>query len=488
VTEIEWSTAGSEPVTGELDLALPAVPARGKRRAIEAALRQAIRQGRLAPGSPLPSTRVLARDLGVARGTVAEVYDVLVAEGWLTARQGSATRVSTVVAPSVRRRKSGERTSGSASAVYHARVIHDFRPGSADVAAFPRRAWSEAGRHAIEGMRDEDLRYGDPRGHPELRRVLAEYLGRARGVDADEDLVVVTSGYTQTLGLVVGALRGGAASRRRPVVAIESPSAATYVEVVRSAGAAVAAVEVDEDGADPATVDPCARLVVLTPAHQYPTGATLSAARRVELATWVREGDRLLLEDDYDGEFRYDRSPIAALQSNAADRVVYAGTTSKTLAPALRLGWVVVPMQLIDRFLSEKECADRHTSTIEQLTLARLLRTGGFDRHIRRQRAEYRKRRDLVVSMFSRHVPSGAVQGIAAGLSLMVDLGGAVEVEERLVEGAAARGIGLYGLRRYWAAPGSNRAGVVVGYATPPTHGFPSALRSLESLVVEVLG
>jgi GntR family transcriptional regulator / MocR family aminotransferase len=440
------------------------------RAALEAGLREAISSGRLGAGTRLPSSRALAADLGIARNTVAEAYGQLVAEGWLTALQGSGTRVSERAASSGH--ATGEEGAGDQPPRF------DLRPGSPDVSAFPRAAWLAAARRALNQAPFSALDYGDARGRPELRAALADYLARARGVRTSADQIVVCSGFAQAFGLLCQAVRARGARR----VAIEEYGLPTVGPTATACGLEVETLAVDDDGARLASAGD-AGAVVLTPAHQFPLGMALAARRRAEAVDWARTGDRLIIEDDYDGEFRYDRHPLGSLQAHASDHVVYAGTASKTLAPGLRLAWLVVPPSLLNPIVGAKTLADRQTSAIEQLTLAELIVSGGYDRHIRRSRLVYRRRRDTLLTALRRRAPDARVSGIAAGLHAVVELPAGLS-EEEVTRTAAGRGLALSGLEMF-AQPGARRRppALVVGYAKPPEHAFTGAVARLVAVL-----
>jgi GntR family transcriptional regulator/MocR family aminotransferase len=447
---VSWATSG-------VDLHLELVGSRG-RAGLERALRDAVRTGRLRPGTRLPSSRALAADLRIARNTVAETYGQLVAEGWLVARQGSGTRVADrVAAPTPAAGPPGPDRAPR----------HSLRPGTPDLSSFPRAAWLTAARRALAAAPAGALGYTDPRGRPELRRALAGYLARARGVHADPGLVVVCAGFTQGLGLLCDALRAGGASS----LATEAYCQAGMREIVAAHGLALRTVPVDERGALPATG---ADALLLTPAHQFPLGSVLAADRR----TGAVDAGPLVIEDDYDGEFRYDRHPVGALQGLAPDRVVYAGTASKTLAPGLRLGWLVPPAHLVDRVVNAKRGADRHSGVLDQLTLAEFVTSGGYDRHVRGRRLAYRRRRDRLVAALRQHVPRARVTGVAAGLHALVELPPG-RTEASVVAAAARRGLALEPLGDYATPGASHPPALVVGYATPPEHGFATAVNLL---------
>jgi GntR family transcriptional regulator / MocR family aminotransferase len=378
---------------------------------IEDQLRRAIRDGGLRPDAQLPSTRDLARQLGVSRRIAVDAYAQLAAEGYLRLRQGARPRVSDAgaVAPGPAAR----------TAQHEPPPRFDFRPSVPDVSAFPRSAWQRCLREAVTNISDRDLGYGDPRGVGALRTALADYLGRVRGVVADPDGVVVTSGYQQGLGLVCRVLAAGGARR----IALEDPCNPEQGKIAVRAGLEPVPVAVDAAGL---RVDALARsgadAVVVTPAHQHPCGVVLSPGRRTALLAWLRERGAVAIEDDYDAEFRYDRAAVGALQGLDPDRVVYAGSASKTLAPALRLGWLVLPPGLRDGVVEEKVLADQGSARIEQLAFAGFLDRGELDRHLRRMRGRYRARRDALVDALAAELPEATVDGIAAGLHVTVRL------------------------------------------------------------------
>ncbi|MGW2518721.1 MocR-like pyridoxine biosynthesis transcription factor PdxR [Streptomyces sp. NPDC001617] len=444
-----WSGVG-------VDLHLEPDAGDGRRIGLERALRDAVRDGRLAPGARLPATRRLAAELGVSRGTAKAAYDQLVAEGYLTARQGSGTQVASL--PSV--------DAEAPEAAAHARTpLFDLRPGSPDVGAFPAAAWLRALRRAIATAPLMAYDYGDPRGRIELRTALSGYLGRARGVIAPPERIVITSGYVQGLALLTRVLDGGD-------IAMEDPGLAFHREVVRRNGGRVVPAPVDERGVRAEELGDCEAAVV-TPAHQYPTGVTLRPERRRALTDWARARGGLIVEDDYDGEFRYDRQPVGALQGMAPGQVVYLGTASKTLGPALRLGWMVLPPHLVDAVADAKLHSDHHTESIGQLALAELIDSHAYDRHVRACRLRYRRRRDQLLDRLG---GGREVRGIAAGLHALVEVADEAEVLER----AEAEGLALGRLGDHWHAPGEGRPqGLVVGYGTPRERVYPEALEVL---------
>ncbi|NBE54757.1 MocR-like pyridoxine biosynthesis transcription factor PdxR [Streptomyces boluensis] len=448
----------------------------GVRKGLTDALREAVRGGRLAPGTRLPSSRALAVDLGIARNTVADAYADLVAEGWLTARQGSGTRVAErpVSRPAT---APPRRTPGPAR--------HDLTPGSPDLASFPREAWLRSARRALAVAPNEAFGYGDPRGRVELRTALADYLARARGVYADPDRIVVCAGVAHglmLLGKVLG--QGGARS-----VAVESYGLDVHRDLLTAAGLTLPPLPCDARGT---RTDALARLwpgaVLLTPAHQFPLGMPLSPERRAETVDWARSSGGLILEDDYDGEFRYDRQPVGALQGLDPDRVVHLGTVSKSLAPALRLGWMVLPAALAGRVADAKGASDWACGVVDQLTFADFLTSGAYDRHVRAARLRYRRRRDQLVAALAARVPRVRVSGIAAGLHAVLEL--PAGTEQSTIRAAAWHGLNVLGLSRFRHpdVPGEGRDALVIGYGTPPDHAWSGALDTLCDALAGVSG
>jgi GntR family transcriptional regulator / MocR family aminotransferase len=408
---------------------------------VEEQLRAAVRDERLAPGSALPSSRGLANELGVSRGVVVEAYSQLVAEGYLVTRPGGVTRVALAASP-------GARALPAPAAERPPRF--DFRPGGPDVSLFPRDAWLASLRRSLRAAPDVRLDYGDPRGAPELRVALASYLGRVRGAACDPERVIVTSGMAQGLALLGRTLVGRGGRR----MAVEDPSSGPGREQLASTGLEIVSVRVDEQGLrteDLAEHDGL-DAVMITPAHQFPLGVVLSPARRAQLAEWAAAADVLVLEDDYDAEYRYDRAPVGTLQGLAPERVLYAGSVSKTLAPGLRLGWMVAPERIAAELVAAKERDDLGTPIVEQLALADFLERGELDRHLRRTRGVYRHRRDALVRALAAELPDWEPAGIAAGLHLVARLPPGSD-EAAVLAAARERGVALYGLGEHSVGP-----------------------------------
>jgi GntR family transcriptional regulator / MocR family aminotransferase len=425
---IQWTGLGPE-ILLELDREGP----EPLRLQLERGLRDAIRSGRLEPGERLPSSRELARELGVSRGLVLECYTQLQAEGYLTSRGGSATRVASgAEAP----------PSPPPHPAEPARPAIDFRHGVPDLASFPRRDWAWAMREACRSVPAAELGYGDARGSETLRIVLAAYLRRVRGAVAEPERMVICSGVQQGVNLVIRAL----AKRGVRRVAFEDPGHPDHRAGLAHVGVEAVAVPVDERGVDATALEASgAGAVVLTPAHQSPTGALLAPERRQALLAWAAEHDATLIEDDYDAEFRYDREPVGALQGLAPERVATLGSVSKSLAPQLRLGWVVCPPRLADAIVAEKRIEDRSSPVLDQLALAALIESGRYDRHLRRMRGVYAGRREALMDALGRHAPGLELRGLAAGFHVLVLLPDGVE-EDEVVAAARERSVGVYGL------------------------------------------
>jgi GntR family transcriptional regulator/MocR family aminotransferase len=445
---VEWAGLGPE-----LLLALDRERDEPLRVQLERELRDAIRSGRLAAGERLPSSRALAAELGLSRGLVLECYGQLQAEGFLTSRSGSATRVA-------RNARGPAELPERAQAAPAPRLAVDFRAGVPDLTSFPRRDWTWALREACRAATPAELGYGDPRGLEALRGVLAGYLRRVRGAVADAEQVVLCSGFAQGINLVLRSL--ALAGIRR--VAIEDPGDNDYLEICGRLGMEAVPVAIDERGIDvEALAASGLRAVILTPTHQFPTGTALAPERRQALVSWAIEQDAMIVEDDYDAEFRYDRDPVGALQGLAPERVALIGTVSKSLAPSLRLGWVVCPAALLKAVTEEKRLSDRGSPGLEQLALARLIESGRFDRHLRHMRRVYAARRDALLAALRERAPGVPVHGLAAGFHAVAQLRDDAD-EASIVTEARARSIGLYGMGMYRPSGLTGPPALVLGF------------------------
>ncbi|MFG3036830.1 PLP-dependent aminotransferase family protein [Streptomyces sp. NPDC048330] len=516
----EWATFGADL---HLELRGPRL-----RAGLMEALREAVRSGRLEAGTRLPSSRSLAADLGMARNTVADAYAELVAEGWLTARQGSGTRVARRAAsrrppvrtpgpgsvrapgPAARRgsvpqpppsaappEAGGLRPGAPAGPWRSGAPAHNLKAGSPDLASFPRAEWLKAYRKAITAAPNEAFGYGDPRGRIELRTALAEYLSRARGVHARPERIMICAGFVHGLMLMGDVLRG----RGVRDVAVESYGLDVHAQLLERAGLGTPPLPHDARGT---RVEELAEqgfggtgAVLMTAAHQFPLGGALPPDRRAAVVDWARAAGGFVLEDDYDGEFRYDRQPVdptpwelrenpssrqrlpvGALQVLDPERVVYMGTASKSLAPGLRLAWLVLPGGLVDEVVAAKGPHD-WSGTPDQLALAEFIRAGDYDRHVRRMRLRYRRRRNELVGRLAAEAPHLRVSGVAAGLHIVLEL--PAGTEQQVIRSAAWQGLALQGLShfRHPDAAGPCPDGLVIGYGTPSDSAWSGALDAL---------
>ncbi|MFB6839183.1 PLP-dependent aminotransferase family protein [Streptomyces sp. NPDC056361] len=458
------------------ELLLPAVgaPARKRGRALQEALREAVRAGRLASGTRLPSTRELAADLGVSRGLVTEAYEQLTAEGYLRSDRGAGTWVGGAARSAVRGARDLARGAPG--------VRVDFRPGTPDLSLFPRAAWAAAQRSVLARLPHPALGYPDPRGLPELREALAAMLARRRGVVADPERLVVCSGVAQASTLLGFVLR----ARGLGAIGVEDPGSPEHGRLFASTGMDTVWLPLDDEGLRPEELaESGVRAVVVTPSHQFPSGIGWSAERRAALLDWARAVDGYVLEDDYDGDFRYDRAPVGALQGLDPERVVYTSSVSKSLAPGLRLGWMLVPAELLDEVVERKRTMDLGNPVLDQAVLAEFVTRGGYDRQLRRCQRAYRERRDALLDALAEHLPGTRVSGIAAGLHVIARVPGRFGPPERFLARTAEAGVALRHLEEYGTArPADGDVRLVVGYA----HLSPSSIATGVRLAAEAVG
>ncbi|WP_410582324.1 PLP-dependent aminotransferase family protein [Amycolatopsis sp. lyj-108] len=454
-----WSSSG-------MDVHLDWRPESG-RTGLAAAIRAAIREGRWQAGAAVPSTRALAQDLGVARGTVTRVYADLAAEGYLRTAQGAPTRVATAGALPASPPRPVPRDPAPR---------WDLRPGRPNLSAFPRSAWLAAMRRALHQAPMSAFDYTAESGAPELRETLAAYLARSRGVVADPERILVCAGFSHAMAILARVLHARGADE----IAFENPSLHIYRDIAARNGPRVVGVPVDDRGITVSSLDSPA--VVVTPAHQYPLGVTLAPGRRAELTRWAEETGAVVIEDDYDGEFRFDHQQVGALQALAPERVVYVGTTSKTLAPSLRLGWMVLPRFLVEPVRVEMAASGARPALLDQLAMAELIESGAYDQHIRRCRAEYRSRRDRLLAA----LPDSVLpQGISAGLHLVLQFPGDLPGEMEVLAACRRRAIGLEGLSGHWIGE-PQREGLIIGYGAAAKHAFGGATQALREAIFEV--
>ena len=446
-----------------LQLSPDGAPGRGLTAWLAGEIRAAIIDGRLAAGTALPATRLLAGDLGISRGVVVEAYQRLADEGLVSGRPGTGTRVSGLPPRPVRPPIKAERPGRAATVLpqrWRARAELDLSPGVPDLSGFPRAAWLRAERAVLREASVADLGYGDPRGSQALRRELAGWLARTRGLRASAEDIIVVSGVAQSLALLAQWLNG----QDRTPVAVEDPGSRGSRDELSYWGLRPVPVPVDSDGLQiDGLADAGVRAALLTPAHQFPTGVVLAPRRRRDLLDWAAAADALIIEDDYDAEYRYDRAPVPALQASAPGHVAYTGSTSKTLAPGMRLGWLVPPARLHADLVEAKHAADLGSPALPQLVLARLIGTGELEQHIRLARKRQRIRRDALLRAVREQLPQARVQGVAAGLHLLITFPELALDDRDLAERIHQAGVLVHPLS--WHRDAAGPAGLVVGYA-----------------------
>ncbi|NUR59133.1 MAG: PLP-dependent aminotransferase family protein [Catenulispora sp.] len=435
-------------------------------------LRDGIRAGRITGGTVLPPSRQLAAELRLSRGIVVEAYQQLVAEGYLLSRAGAGTWVASG--------HTVEHSAATPAEPADSEPEFDLTPGRPDLAAFPRAAWVAALRRVLSNLPHADLGYGDPGGVLRFRKEIASYLRRVRAADATPDRVVAINGSAHGLALGLQALY----ERGHRVLAVEDPSADRPRGLLAASGMKLIGVPVDDAGLVVSELRRTDATVVFAgPAHQYPTGVVLAPSRRAELIAWARAVDGTILEDDYDAEFRYDREPVGCLQGMAPDRVLYLGTASKSLAPALRLGWAVAPPDLGARMRDLRGDSDLGGSVLDHLVMSHLIAQGAYDRHLRTVRRRYRQRRDALLGALAQELPQWRVRGVAAGLHVLIDLPPGSE-ETALAAAAQARGVRVQPLGPLRFAPGP--PGLVLGYAAVAPGRLAQAARRLGKAAGEV--
>jgi GntR family transcriptional regulator/MocR family aminotransferase len=439
---------------------------------IEQGIRDRVRDGRLAPGTRLPSTRALATELGVSRGVVSEAYGQLAAEGYLRIRQGAPVRVARAVRPL--------RQPGPSPSLLPAHRYH-FDPALPDLGGFPRDHWLRSLRVAWRQAPIDAVGYPDPRGLPALRGSLADYLGRARGAAADPEQLLVCTGFTQAFSLLCRWL----AERGIAHLALEDPGWHRHRLIAEQAGLEPVPVPVDAEGIEvEALAASGASAVVVTPAHQFPTGCVLGSERRAALIEWAEANEGLIVEDDFDAELRYDRAGVGALQGLAPERVAYIGSASKRLAPGIRLGWALLPSWLAWQLTPAKELADAGSEVVGQLALHDFIERGELDRHLRRTRLRYQRRREALLASLRRWLPEARPGDGAAGLFELVGLPAGID-EAALVAQAAARGVGVEGLALHRYGAGGDPA-LVLGFASLPEPAIERGVRLLGEALAEV--
>lgn len=421
---------------------------------LKEAIKTAIRTGRLQNGSRLPASRVLAEEMRCSRAVIVSAYTQLVAEGFVETRQGSGTVVVGAIAPVT--------TPGAADRQPSFR--YNFSPGVSDLSLFPRSHWHRAVQHVMTTVAAPELHYSDPTGSRSFRTAITERLARTRGVMTTPDNLHACAGTVQAVSLMGRLL----ADEGHTSIGVEDPSWPRIRSPLSSTGLNLVPLRVDNDGLVVAELErhPEVRAMLITPAHQFPTGVIMSPQRRTELIAWADQNDAIIIEDDYDAEFNFGPQACGAVQPLAPSRVVHLGTTSKILSPALRLGWMAVPEHLTKRLANIRPEFDLGVSTIDQLAMVHLVETGLLDHHLQTTRRRYRQRRDILADAVHRHLPNAQVTGAPAGLHLVVHLANDVD-EDALVREADARSVRILSLRSFFLRPPATiKPGVVLGYAS----------------------
>lgn len=437
------------------------------RAQLERELRAAIRSGRLRAGAKLPPSRVLADELQVSRGVVVEAYSQLVAEGYLVARSGDGTRIAAGLAQ--------QPPAPPAPSQDAPRIRYDLRSGLPDLSLFPRREWQSAMTIAVREIPDAALSYGSRRGLRQLRVAVSDYLARVRAVVADPERIFISAGAAHGMLVLWQTLRQRGAKR----IAVEDPAWPSIPATIVQAGLEPVPVAVDECGLEVSQLERInVDAVALSPAHQYPTGTVLAPQRRAQLIAWARRHGGLIVEDDYDAEYRYDREPIASLQGLAPDCVAYVGTTSKTLAPAMRLGWVLAPSHLVGEMAAENGVARAVPSAVTQSAYATMLERGDVDRHLRRTRRRYHERRNALIDALEHSLPRASVSGAAAGLHLIAWLPEGSD-EAEITDTAARRGVAIHTLHQFCALTAPRPPALLLGYGQIAETAIPRAVQEL---------
>jgi GntR family transcriptional regulator/MocR family aminotransferase len=462
-----------------------------RQRLLHECLRAAIRDGTLAAGTRLAASRALAEELGVARNTVLYAYEQLASEGFVsTDRRGTVVAVVAAAAAAPARRAAPATQIGLSQRVRNLRVVPGdaarmgaFVPGVPALDHFPMALWRRMLERALRSMTVVQLNYGDPAGEPQLRAAIADHLRAARGVVCKAEQVFITDGTQNSLDLCMNALADPG-----DTVWIESPGYGGALAAARGAGLAVAGIDVDDEGMAPAADDWLLRpprLIYTTPSHQYPVGSVLSLRRRHALIAAARTAAALIIEDDYDSEFRHDGAPLHAMQGLTPDApVVYLGTFSKTMFPSLRIGFVVVPPALAEAFARMRAQSSARGRVAEQMALAEFLRSGQFALHLRRMRRLYRQRRDALVAALEKHLGSVAtVHGGSAGMHLSLRFNDARMDDVAIVAQALEHGLAVNALSAHDTQGESGWKGLMLGYAQVPAEQMEELVKRLAALV-----
>ncbi|MDZ5471428.1 PLP-dependent aminotransferase family protein [Bacillus sp. 31A1R] len=445
-------------------------------------LRQFILNGDMKKDEKLPSTRELASSLGVSRNIVLEVYDQLVAEGYLIVRP----RAGTFVAPG-----SLFQTSGSKESLQKEEFIHnknqdiiDFRAATPAMDHFPRKTWGRLAKDICFDVPDMIFGYQSSDGLPELKEEISRYILRSRGVVCQPHQIMITSGATQALSLITEILM-----RDNQNVAVEDPVTDEMRTIFSYRGAHLCPIPVDDKGIQPEFLseESPPGFVFVLPSHQFPMGVTLTIQRRIQLIEYARRCNSYIVEDDYDSEFTYEGTPVHSVQGLDPERVIYVGTFSKILSPALRIGYIVLPTGLVDEFKKLKWYTDRHHPSLEQLILTRFIREGYLDRHIRKMKRIYKQRREALVNSLKRHFPGCTILGHAAGMHLVAEFPN-VSFTQQIIDWVCKHGVKIYSAEQYSLLKGSHENKIVLGYGSLSVEVIEEGVRRIKEAMVSFSG
>jgi len=442
-------------------------------------IRELILTKELKAGERLPSSRELASTIGVSRNVVTEAYHRLISEGYLEVRPRSGTYVTTGSALPATANRNHTPPAPNPHVQEERQKLIDFRAGNPAMDQFPRFIWGRLAKEICYNVPDPFFGYIGPEGAPELRNVLARYLLQARGVRCQPDQIVITSGATQALYLITELLSSAAS-----YIVVEDPVTDEMRTIFTTAGATVRPVPVDDKGilTDRLPTDGNPSFVFVIPSHQFPLGGTLPIQRRIQLIEYARRMSCYIVEDDYDSEFTYEGVPVHSIQGLAPDQVIYVGTFSKILSPALRIGYVVLPQPLVESFRSRKWFMDRHTSSLEQFVLARFIEEGYLNRHVRRMKNIYRQRRETLTDCLKDHFAGAVILGQASGMHLVVELRD-TEFTDELVEWIRSQGVAVYPAESYALQKGFHTRQIVMGYGGLTTQTIREGVATLKRAI-----
>jgi GntR family transcriptional regulator / MocR family aminotransferase len=420
-------------------------------------VRNGILEKQLKEGEKLPSSRELAGSIGVSRNIVLEAYERLIAEGYLEVRPKSGTFVALGTSLSFVERVKRKDTPRKISD--NRKTYIDFKAGNPAIDYFPRKKWAQLTKEICLYSSEEVFGYGEASGMKALKDVLVDYLKRVRGVQCRTEQIFITSGATQGLKLITEMF-----GKDNKKIAVEDPVTDEMRNIFTFSNAKLIPVPVDENGIDPNGLpNQAPSFVFVIPSHQFPLGGILSIQRRLQLIEYAQKMNCYIVEDDYDSEFTYEGAPVPSIQGIAPNHVIYVGTFSKILSPGLRIGYVILPEELVDSFEQIKWFSDRHTSSLEQLVLAQFIREGYLDRHVRKMKKIYKEKRERLVSAIQQNFKKATIIGKSAGMHLVVEIPG-IDFHPTLIHRMKQAGVKVYPIEHYSLEKGKHRSRIVMGY------------------------